>query len=568
MEQHKIEQILEQTNIVDVIREYIPLKRFGSNYKARCPFHEEKTASFVVSEKKQIFKCFGCGKAGNAITFVRDYEKLSYIEAVKKLAESLGIMFTETVKREGDSKQTLLYQVYSLANAFFQENLQEYGKKALQYLLDRKIPEEVIKEFEIGYALNSYSGLANYLVKNDINEKILIESGLFSNSKNGLVDSFRDRIMFPIHSSSGKVVAFGGRIMETRENTGKYINSPTTKLYTKGNELYGLHRTRYDISKQNYALICEGYLDFLRLYEQGFTNSVASLGTALTDKQIQLLSRYTEHFYLLYDGDAAGEKAAVKAAGEIIKHGFDAKIISLPNSEDPDSFLLQEGKAALEILIEKAKSLPEYIVTNSSLEWTEKEKITFLIETANEINDQIAKELLINQVADMFHLTKASIHSQLKKRFAKKQEKKEISIPKFIEERNLLIMMLHQSEIHKKVAESLSSDYFLSELFKNIFENMLYQIYENMKEASILELFESDEEKDEVAKLLWEEIPQTTETEMIRDIKIRKYRHDLTLLDKKLVEGHEKQTILLEKKKVIEKMRKLAGNKVVQKTLF
>jgi DNA primase len=567
MEQQKIERLLEQINIVDIISEYIPLKRYGANHKARCPFHDEKSASFVVSEKKQIFKCFGCGKAGNAITFIKDYEKISYIEAIRKLAEKIGLILNEPVTKTEDSKQTLLYTVYALANTFFQENLREHGKNAFRYLLNRDISEKVMKEFEIGYALNSFNSLYNFLLKQNIGLSVLSESGLFSTGKNGLSDIFHDRIMFPIHNYSGKVVAFGGRIIEEQSNTGKYINSPTTSLYTKGNELYGLHKTRYEISKKKGAIICEGYLDFLRLYEHGFLHTAASLGTALTERQIQLVSRYSEQFILLYDGDTAGQKAAIRAATEIIKQGYSAKIVILPEKEDPDSFLLKFGKSALEELIEEAKDLPDYIKENSGLKLSEKEKLTLLTDLLNEIEKPILRELLINQTADIFRVSSGSLQSQIKQS-KKPLIKTDLHIDKHIEERNLLILMLHDADIHKKVALSLNSDYFLSVLYKRIYENLLYQIFGGMKESAILELFDNDEEKELAAKLLWEKKPKTTLDEMIRDIKIRKLKYELALLSKKVISDNEKDTISTEKRKLKEDIRQLAGKKVVQKTLF
>ena len=239
MERSQIDRILELNNIIDVIGSYFPLKKSGSNYKALCPFHQEKTPSFLVSEKKQIFKCFGCGKSGNVITFVQEYEKLSFMETIKKLAARVGITISESPQaKKKHSRVELIYKVYELADFYFRKNLEQHGSFARNYLKEREITEKTIEEFGIGYALNSRNGLMNYLRKNQINEKILPRTGLFGQGESGVYDIFRERLMFPIHNTAGRVVAFGGRLLHEDQKGGKYINSPTTEIYTKGEELY------------------------------------------------------------------------------------------------------------------------------------------------------------------------------------------------------------------------------------------------------------------------------------------------------------------------------------------
>src|SRR5690554_4196191 len=321
MDQRIIDQVIEGNNIVSIVEQYLPLKKSGSNYKACCPFHEEKTPSFVVSEKKQIFKCFGCGKGGNAIHFIMEMEKIPFFEALERLAVRAGVKLqkkgTKTESRVR-SRQELLLKVYDLAKDYYTENLQRFGDNPVRMLEERGISRQTIEQFELGYALNGTTGLLNYLQKCDINRDLLKQSGLFVSTQKGLLDLFRERLIFPIHSAQGNVVAFGARLLFPDQKGGKYINSPTTELYTKGKELYGFYLTRHEIRKLDYALVTEGYTDFLRLYENGFTNSVATLGTAFTNEQIKLLSRYSKNIYLLYDGDLAGRKAAVKAAENIL----------------------------------------------------------------------------------------------------------------------------------------------------------------------------------------------------------------------------------------------------------
>jgi DNA primase len=315
LDNNLIDQIRRSNDIVDVIGSYITLKKAGASYRGICPFHNDSHPSLNVSQPKQIFKCFACGKAGNVITFVQDYEKLTFIEALKKLAERTGIKIPDRDRTTVVStKRDLLLQVYRLAKDFFASNLFEHGQQVLDYLKERQISPQTAKSLELGYALNSNSGLKNHLLKEGINPNILKESGLFGVYQGNIIDQFRERLMFPIHSNTGEVIAFGGRILSTSGEGGKYINSPGTELYTKGKELYGLFKTKYDVAKADLALVCEGYMDFLRLYESGITTSVASLGTAMTEDQIYLLGRYSQNIYMLYDGDLAGQKAALRAA--------------------------------------------------------------------------------------------------------------------------------------------------------------------------------------------------------------------------------------------------------------
>jgi len=568
MDESVINSVLEHNNIVDVIGSYIPLKRAGSNYKARCPFHEEKTASFMVSEKKQIFKCFGCGKAGNVITFVRDYEKISFLEAVKKLAVRAGIPIKETkgfkIKR---SKNELIYKIYSLTATFYRENLKLHGKVAMRYLENRRISQKSIDKFGIGYALDSFSGLKNYLLKNSINSKILEQTGLFKKNNNDIYDAFRNRLMFPIHSVNGKVVAFGGRILQKDQSGGKYINSPTTEIYTKGKELYGLYATRYEISKKGFALICEGYLDFLRLYESDFTNVVASLGTALTDSQINLLSRYTNNFYMIYDGDFAGIKAAVKAAGNVVKNGFSPKIIILPEKEDPDSFLLKFGKEKLEGKISKALGLTAFLKQNKSLKLESKEKIEQLLEIAGEIEDEIARELFIKEISTEFGLSESALLTKIRPKRKRNKVVEDIGLEKFPEERNLLKLILNDSSLHKKVALEVKSDYFFVKSYKEIYEKISEHADNLQKFSGLIDEMESDETKSLLAELLLEEVREMNIEEVLSSIKLRKYKRELDDINREIRNNTDNLELYKAKKELKKKILSL-HKKVVNRTLY
>ncbi len=464
-------KVLDRVDIVDVIGRYVPLKKNGANYKACCPFHQENTPSFVVSQTKQIFKCFGCGIAGNAVSFVKEYEKISYYEAALKLASQYGIQIKVNQKaaRQKDSKTSLILQVYSLTKDFYRENLGLHGKKALEYLEGRSLSPNTIKTFELGYSLNSRTALYNYLRKNNINKDILLESGIVKSSQKGYYDLFSDRIVFPIISSNGMTVAFGARSMDGKMP--KYINSPTTAVYQKSKELYGFHTTKHEIARADKVIVCEGYLDFLRLYECGYHHAVASLGTSLTDEQVNLLRRYCKNFYIVYDGDEAGKKAALRAAAKIIAQNGEVKIVSLPQSEDPDSFLLQNGNEKFDEILEKSPSYLQYLKENMDLS----QAMQTLVEVASSITNRLDRFVFTRKVAENFGVEESVFASQLKQKrsypSAEQKEKKKVP-DSGLEEQLLLAAMLSNKQAIELAASSLALDDFVVEEYKEIFAEL------------------------------------------------------------------------------------------------
>ncbi len=569
MDRTEIDNILEHNNIVDVINSYFPLKKAGANYRALCPFHEEKTPSFMVSERKQIYKCFGCGKAGNVISFIMDYEKISFIEALKKLAARAGITIKETkADPKKKTRKDLIYKIYSLTTSFYKENLQKHGQFVQEYLKKREITEETVAKFDIGYALDSYGGLKNYLLKNSINEKILEHTGLFSKSEKGVFDTFRNRLMFPIHSITGKVIAFGGRVLQDDQSGGKYINSPTTEIYTKGNELYGLFVTRYEIQKRDFALVCEGYTDFLRLYENGFTNSVASLGTSITDAQINLLSRFTKNILIIYDGDLAGRKAAVRAAGNVIKKGYNTKIVVLPEKEDPDNFLVNSGKEKLQEKIENAKLLPIFLLEDDLMGLENRGKLDLLLEIVNEIDDKITREFFVKEIADDFKISETSIFSKIKfSQYRKRNVSVRADILQFPEERNLLKSVLNEKYLLKKVAQEINSSYFFLKIYKNIYEEIIKYVENSEHISGLLNQIEDEIIKNTIGELLIEDVPNISIDEILKAMKLRKYQKDLQDVNQQIVnEGSNKE--LLDKKNKLKKEILSMNSKIVRKTLY
>ncbi len=559
-----VDDMLAQISIVDVIRNYIPLKKAGSNYKALCPFHDEKTPSFNVSEKIQIFKCFGCGVSGNAVTFVRDYEKISFWEAVRKVAALSGYTLPESnFDKKKRSKFDLVYQIYELAKGYYKDNLKRHGEFAQKYLEKRGLSPEICEKFEFGLALDSFGGLSNYLLKNNIDKDILRETGLFGNNERGSFDLFRNRLMIPIHSSSGRVVAFGGRKLDESQPGGKYINSPTTLIYSKSKELYGLNITKYDISKQGSVLVSEGYLDMLRLYEQGFTNSVASLGTALTEQQISLLGRYAQKFYIIYDGDDAGVRAALKAASEVVRHGFMGLIVVLPEDEDPDSFLKKEGKEALQNLIENAQSLTEFVRNEERLGLSLNKKVSFLLDTAQDISNDTDRSIFLKGLSESFNISYPAIVSKYKNKIIFKDTNNSLDYlddRKYPEESQLLRILLEHRELCDEVNKELDASFFLREDYKAIFEVLMEQ-NTNISQVSSYQMLVSPEVWTTMSGIMLLEVPQVELKEIIKDVKWRKYQLDLAKIDNRIEKEGWEQELWERKEELQLRLRELEGRK-------
>lgn len=567
MDQRIIDEVIEKNNIVDVIGSYFPLKKSGTNYKARCPFHDEKTASFVVSEKKQIFKCFGCGKGGNVIHFVQEYEKLSFFEALKKLASRAGIVLQQsTINVKKRNRRDLIFSIYKLAGDFFADNLFKHGDYALRYLSERGFSNDTIQKYQLGYALDSFNALKNHLQKNNINDKILSATGLFTQNNK---DLFRNRLMFPIHDNTGKIVAFGGRVLNDGQEGGKYVNSPTTEIYTKGNELYGLFLTKYEIQKKDKVLICEGYTDFLRLFENGFTHVVASLGTSLTDGQIKLLSRYASNFHILYDGDKAGRKAAVRAAANVIKLGFKAYIITLPDDSDPDSFLQENSTEELHNLIEKGKTLTAFLKSDESLQLEERAKLDVLFETLNEITDEISRELFIKDISETFNLSERAVRSNIKLKQSNSSQfaSQPIALNKFEDEKNLICLILDNKYLYKNVAKEIDSTYFFSDVYKNIYK-LIQEHIENMGQVSnLVDLTKDEILKNSITEMIMLPLPTASEVEIIKNLKLRKYQNELKDINARILENPKDRELYSQKIELKKKILML-DKKIVTKTLY
>jgi DNA primase len=346
-----IEQIKNRIDIIDVIGEYIKLKKRGANYLGLCPFHNEKTPSFTVSPAKELYKCFGCGKSGNTITFLMEHDKMSYTEALRWLANRYHIEVEETeVSPEQKQLQLAsesLYIINNFARKFFEEKLfdSEEGQTiALSYLKERGFREDIIKKFQLGYNPNQRDELAKALLQNQFSREILPRTGLVAvRNETELVDNYRGRIIFPIHNHSGKIIGFGARVIGKAEKAPKYINTPENEIYVKSKVLYGSYFARVAIDKTNECLLVEGYTDVISLYQAGIENVVASGGTSLTMDQLRTIKKYTSNLTIIYDGDAAGIKAALRGLDMALEEGLNVKLVLIPDKDDPDSYVNRVG---------------------------------------------------------------------------------------------------------------------------------------------------------------------------------------------------------------------------------
>ncbi len=356
IDQATIDRIIDAAQVVDVVSQFVTLKRRGINYVGLCPFHEDRTPSFYVSPSKNICKCFACGEGGTAVHFIMKHEQLSYFDALRYLAKKYNIEIQEREltdeQKQAYNERESLFILNDFARNHFVKTLHEHieGKSVgLSYFKERGFREDIIQKFQLGYSLEQRDSLTQEAIRNGYKEEFLVKTGLTikSESNGALIDRFRGRVIFPVHTLSGKVVAFGGRILKKAENTGKYVNSPESEIYHKGSELYGIYFAKQAITKADCCYLVEGYTDVISMHQAGIENVVASSGTALTHGQIRLIHRFTEYVTILYDGDAAGIKAALRGIDLLLEEGMKIKVVLLPDGEDPDSFARKQNAESL-----------------------------------------------------------------------------------------------------------------------------------------------------------------------------------------------------------------------------
>ena len=412
--QETIDRINDNADIVDIVSKSVDLKKRGRNFFGLCPFHEEKTPSFSVAPDKGIYHCFGCGKGGNAVNFIIENEKLSFVEAIQQLGQHLGIEVEFSGSNESKNLFDNLYKIHEDASSLYHQTLlSDRGKKALKYLMDRGLSLDSIKLFSVGFAPESSKFLLNTIKSNGYDREVLEKSGLFGYSKSEFFDRFRSRIMFPIWNSSSKIVGFGGRVFAS-EDPAKYMNSPETPLYKKSDIFYGLHNARNAIRKNGYAILVEGYTDVIQLYQNGIKNCVAVSGTAFSERHVSQMKRFCSKALLAYDGDSAGISATLKTGYNLIKGGIEAQVIEIPNKLDPDEWVSKEGpEAFIKNGIDRASGLVDYHLKSSQFsEKTPSEKsniVNQILIEVRDIKDPIISNEIIRKLAQISNVEENEI---------------------------------------------------------------------------------------------------------------------------------------------------------------
>ena len=580
----KIEEIKSRIDIVELASEYLTLKKAGRNYSGLCPFHQEKTPSFTVNREKQMFYCFGCGEGGNAITLLMKIANMTFPEAVKSLAEKTGVILPlRSLNKDGSQKDSLREEITGLnlkAAQQFSRNLNSSaGKVAREYLQSRGISDDAIKHFRLGFAPDTWRSLTDYIEGIGSSLKLAEQAGLIVAGKEGsFYDRFRGRLIFPIENIFGEIVAFGGRVMEKGEP--KYLNSPESPVYIKGKNLYGLNKAKEEIRKQKFALIVEGYLDLISLWNAGICNVVATLGTALTREHLELLRRYTLDVVALFDPDEAGKKALDRSLELFLSMNMHAKALILPEGCDPDDYVKKYGKEKLDKLIELAPAISDYYIENVLGNGKTFEENRDLVKTATEfigkIGDEIERNLFIKRVAEKLgipqELLKKEIHKkdvQLKPKGG--SQKKTIDAHIDPVEVHLIRLLLEYPQKTTYVESEKVLDFFLHPELKHLGEKIV-ETYRLLGFVDINVILSSDDDRplrEKMHKLIMEASPtddamvEKNFTDNIRRIKEKWYKDQHRQLKLKLAYAQESgneeilNSLLYEKAELIAKEREL-----------
>ncbi|MGH9753799.1 MAG: DNA primase [Blastocatellia bacterium] len=485
------EELRNQADIVRIISDYVSLKKKGRDWAACCPFHNEKTPSFYVSQSKQIFKCFGCSKGGSVFDFIMEIEGCSFPEAIRVVAEKTGVTVpveTDNAREyeERANQRAELMRLNQWATEFFEQNLIETaeGRRALDYLARRGVNEEMRKAFRLGYAPNSYDAMSGYLRSRGASTTQIERSGLVTlRESGGFYDRFRNRLMFPIRDTQGRIIAFGGRILGDGEP--KYLNSPETPLYTKGMHLFGLSHARDAIRQRGYAILVEGYLDFLIPFQAGVRNLVASLGTALTENQARLLGRYTRRIVVNFDPDSAGQAATKRSLELLLTEAFRVNVLTLPDNLDPDEYIRAHGPEGYLKLLKSSQPFLDYIV-DQAIKSNDQSRPTGKVETINAIlpylrlvKDRIERAEHFERIADRLKIDGRLIREEFKKAADTRSERvseraiKATLVVKFAE-RKLLEILINQADVRRLMMFQMREEDYeglrTTQLFRLIFD--------------------------------------------------------------------------------------------------
>ena len=525
-----IEEVRSRNDIVDVISAYVKLQKKGSSYFGLCPFHNEKSPSFSVSRQKQMYYCFGCGAGGNVFTFLMEYENYSFVEALRYLADRAGVdlpeqEYSEAERRRADEKAVLL-EIHKRAAQFYYVQLKSsQGEQAMAYLRGRQLGDDTIKAFGLGYSSKFSNTLYQFLKSKGYADDMLAKSGLITmDEKHGPHDKFWNRVMFPIMDANNRVIGFGGRVMGDAKP--KYLNSPETLIFDKSRNLYGLNRAR--TTRKSYFLLCEGYMDVISLHQAGFTNAVASLGTALTAGHASLIKRYVQEVYLTYDSDDAGTRAALRALPILKDAGITAKIIRMEPYKDPDEFIKNLGAEAFEERIEKARNGFMF-----SLEILERDydlkspegKTGFLNEAARRLGrfeEEIERNNYIEAVAEKYHTGYEELRRLVGKMAVREGLAKPVQRPKTAgakekedgirkSQKILLTWLVSDERIFGQIKDYISPEDFSDGIYRKA-AGLLFQQYHDgeINPARIMNYFTDEEEHREVAALFHTRIEELT----------------------------------------------------------
>ena len=579
-----IEEVRSSNNIVDVIGSYVRLQKKGSSYFGLCPFHNEKSPSFSVSPNKQMYYCFGCGAGGNVFTFIMEYENQTFPEAMKVLADRAGIALpeaelTEEQKRERNKRQLLLEINKTAANYFYYQLNNEQGQQAREYLENRKLSKETQIHFGLGYASKYSNDLYLYLKKKGYSDQILKETGLLTyDEKHGAHDKFWNRVMFPIMDVNNKVIGFGGRVMG--DGTPKYLNSPETMLFDKSRNLYGLNYAR--TSRKSYMIICEGYMDVIAMHQAGFTNAVASLGTAFTMQHSVLLKRYTQEVRLAYDSDGAGQKAALRAIPILKSAGINVRVIHMNPYKDPDEFIKNLGTEAFQERIDAAESsfMFEISVLEKNYKQSDPEgRASFMKAMARRLlqfPQELERNIYIDAIAGRYGIASEELkrmvnsfgasmsREQVEEAIYQQQEQEEMPVKKRAEKENsvltaqklFLTWLIEDPSLYDKIKDYIDEDDFEDPLYHKaatlVFEEL--KVTGQVTPDRILNQFEDVEEQKTVAslfntKLKTDDDPAIREKALNETVK-RIKKNSLELKSRSVREISDLQKIIQEKAKL------------------
>lgn len=570
-----IQKIKEENDIVDIVSEVVTLKKTGKNYLGRCPFHNEKTPSFTVSSEKQIYKCFGCGEAGNVISFVMKTRNMAFPEAVKLLGEKVGIV-VDDADSPGKSSATnekfkRMYDINVQAARYFYTNLKRF-KAPYEYLKGRGITDETIKKFGIGFALDNWQGIRSYLKQRGFSEEEILELGLTTkNEKGNIYDRFRNRIIFPVFNVSGRVIGFGGRVLD--DSKPKYLNSPETPIFHKGTNLYGLNLAIKNNPARTVIMV-EGYMDVISLSQQGVTNVVATLGTALTEGQCKLLKRYIDTVIVSFDSDVAGQNATIRGLEILQKSGFDLKILQIPSGKDPDEFIRSYGREKFLNLVDGALPIIDFKLrmAEKGIDFSKQEMvIKYLKRVVSVLKDldPLEKAVYIKQVSEKSGIGEEAIMESLDKNPNKSIEnnknhninrkfgQKLYLEPGFVRAERTVLSLALDKRLSDKIFSNVSEDDLILKAHK--------VIYTIIKENNMCS-------KEELIKII--NLQTMQDSEFTKEwIKIQEYKVDIDegSIDKMVsdcVNNIKKYKLEESRKKIMDKIRKCESEGLVEETLM